>query len=82
MTTLCFNLKNEQKIKNGIERFLSKKVASKIANENFFLKEKKSITDPQSIWLKSFLKEFNAFVQLIEHQTFWNVSQTWKAHFY
>ena len=58
LASFCFNLKNEQKIKNGIERFLSKKVASKIANENFFLKEKKSITDPQSIWLKSFLKEF------------------------
>ena len=58
LASFCFNLKNEQKIKNGIERFLSKKVASKIANENFFLKEKKSITDPQSIWLKSVLKEF------------------------
>ena len=58
LATFCFNLKNEQKIKNGIERYLSKKVARKIINKNFFSKEKKSITDPQSIWFKSVLKEF------------------------
>lgn len=58
LASFCFNLKNEQKIKNGIERFISKKVGSKITNKNFFLEEKKSITDPQSIWLKSVLKEF------------------------
>ncbi len=58
LSTFCFNLKNEHKIYNGIERYISKKVTGKITNKNFFLKEKKAITDPQSIWLKSVLKEF------------------------
>ena len=33
LASFCFNLKNEQKIKNGVERYLSKKVASKIINK-------------------------------------------------
>ena len=58
LASFCFNLKNKYKIRYGIERFLSKKTASKILKKKFFLKEKKAITDPQTLWLKTSLKEF------------------------
>ena len=34
------------------------KTASKILKKKFFLKEKKAITDPQTLWLKTSLKDF------------------------
>lgn len=58
LSTFCFNLNNDYKIKNEIERYISKKTTSKLINTNIFKKEKKAITDPQSLWLKTYLKEF------------------------
>ncbi len=58
LSSFCFNLENQYKIKNGIERFISKKATSKLIKQNFFQNEKKAITDPQSLWLKTYLKEF------------------------
>ncbi|MDC1128479.1 asparagine synthase (glutamine-hydrolyzing) [Candidatus Pelagibacter sp.] len=58
LSSFCFNLENRHKIRNGIERFISKKSTTKIVKQNFFLKEKKAITDPQTLWLKTHLKEY------------------------
>ena len=54
----CFNLNNNQKYLNGISRHLIKKIFEKEKISNFFTKNKKSIVDPQTKWLKTSLKEF------------------------
>ena len=58
LASFCFHLKNNLKIRNGIERYISKNALSKIISKNLFNKEKKAITDPQSQWLKSYMKDF------------------------
>ncbi len=58
LSTFCFNLNNKYKIKDGVERYISKIATSKMIKKNFFSKEKKAITDPQTRWLKTCLKEF------------------------
>ena len=58
LASFCFHLKNNLKIRHGIERYISKNALSKITNKNLFNKEKKVITDPQSHWLKSHMKDF------------------------
>ena len=58
LSSFCFNLENKYKIRNGVERYISKKSTNKIMKKNFFSKEKKAITDPQTTWLKTLLKEF------------------------
>ena len=54
----CFNLQNEFKLKNGINRWIMKKVLKKIRKNLKFEKNKKSIADPQSQWLKTDLKDY------------------------
>jgi asparagine synthase (glutamine-hydrolysing) len=54
----CFNLQNEFKLKNGINRWIMKKVLEKISKNLKFQKNKKSIADPQSQWLKTDLKDY------------------------
>ena len=58
LASFCFHLKNNLKMRNGIERYISKSVASKIIRKNLFTAKKKAITDPQSNWLKSHMKDF------------------------
>ena len=58
LSSFCFNLKNEYKIKDGIERYISKKAIGTMIDSSIFSSEKKAITDPQTIWLKTHLKEF------------------------
>lgn len=58
LSSFCFNLENNFKIRNGVERYISKKATSRLINQNFFSKEKKAITDPQTKWLKTNLKKF------------------------
>ena len=54
----CFNLHNEFKLKNGINRWIMKKVLKRISKNLKFQKNKKSIADPQSQWLKTDLKDY------------------------
>tara|TARA_B100000989_G_scaffold21727_1_gene14257 strand:- start:24341 stop:26182 length:1842 start_codon:yes stop_codon:yes gene_type:complete len=58
LSAFCFNLRNDYKIKDGIERYISKKATGKMIKKEIFSKEKKAITDPQTKWLKTHLKEF------------------------
>ena len=53
-----FHLKNNEKFKNQQSRYLFKKTFQKEKVENFFIKNKKSIVDPQTFWLKNQLKEY------------------------
>ena len=58
LASYCFHLENNLKIRNGTERYISKSAVSKLITKNLFTKEKKAITDPQSYWLKSYMKDF------------------------
>ena len=54
----CFNLQNEFKLKNGVNRWIMKEVLKKIRKNLKFEKNKKSIADPQSQWLKTELRDY------------------------
>ncbi len=53
----CFDLKNQEKFYEGETRYLFKKVYEKDMRRNF-TKQKKSIVDPQTYWLKNELIDF------------------------
>ncbi len=57
LAKFCFNLANDYKIKNNITRYISKESIKKLSYKNFFDKQKKTITDPQSEWLRTSLKD-------------------------
>ncbi len=58
LAKFCFNLPNQFKIKNNITRYISKESIKKYSDKNFFANQKKTITDPQSEWLRTSLKNF------------------------
>tara|TARA_Y100000590_G_scaffold28826_2_gene32268 strand:- start:6593 stop:8434 length:1842 start_codon:yes stop_codon:yes gene_type:complete len=58
LAKFCFNLTNQDKIKNRITRYISKEALKKYKTKGFFDKQKKTITDPQSQWLRTSLKDF------------------------
>ncbi len=58
LAKFCFNLPNDFKIKNNITRYISKESIKKYSSKNFFANQKKTITDPQSQWLRTSLKNF------------------------
>ena len=53
----CFDLKNEEKFYEGETRYLFKKTYEKDIKRNF-TKQKKTIVDPQTYWLKNELIDF------------------------
>jgi asparagine synthase (glutamine-hydrolysing) len=67
----CFNLKNNFKIYLGQNRWIMKKVLKKIEKNIKFTKNKKTIADPQSNWLKNELKEY--FIDNIRSTNFRNI---------
>lgn len=58
LASFCFNLENKYKIRGNTERYISKNAINSLVKKNFFSKEKKAITDPQTSWMKTYLKEF------------------------
>ena len=55
----CFNLPNEYKFKDTVSRFIFKQVAKKKYFEKHkFEVSKKTIADPQKIWMKTHLKDY------------------------
>ena len=54
----CFNLPHDLKFNNGISRFLFKNIIMDINSDLKLSKNKKTIVDPQSKWLKTHLKDF------------------------
>ena len=58
LASFCFNLENKYKIRANTERYISKNAISSLVKKKFFSKEKKAITDPQTSWMKTYLKEF------------------------
>jgi asparagine synthase (glutamine-hydrolysing) len=68
----CFNLPNEYKFKDNISRFIFKQVAKKKYFSKYkFEVSKKTIADPQKIWMKTHLKEY--FLDAINSTTFKNL---------
>lgn len=67
----CFNLKNNFKIYLGQNKWIMKKVLKKIEKNIKFTKNKKTIADPQSNWLKNELKEY--FIDNIRSTNFRNI---------
>jgi asparagine synthase (glutamine-hydrolysing) len=58
LASFCFNLENKYKIRANTERYISKNAINSLVKKKFFSKEKKAITDPQTSWMKTHLKEF------------------------
>ena len=54
----CFNLKNDEKYSNGMSRHKLKQIFKNTKISKYFTKNKKSLVDPQKIWLKSYLKDY------------------------
>lgn len=54
----AFNLPNEYKFKDLKSRYIFKDLFSSIAKKNQFEFSKRTIADPQKIWLKTHLKDF------------------------
>jgi len=54
----CFNLKNNDKYLNGISRHVLKNIFNKEKISKYFTIDKKSIVDPQKLWLKTHLKDY------------------------
>ena len=54
----CFNLHNNYKINNGVNRWILKKVLNKKINKINLNKEKISVADPQTYWFKSDMKDY------------------------
>lgn len=67
----CFNLKNDFKIHLGENRWIMKKVLKKMQKNIKLSKNKKTIADPQSKWLKTELKEY--FMDNIKSKNFKNI---------
>jgi len=67
----CFNLDNEFKLKNNINRWILKEVLKKRNKFLKFKKNKKSIADPQTNWLKTDLKDY--FMDNIGSKDFHNL---------
>ena len=67
----CFNLDNELKLKDNINRWIMKEVLKKRNKSLKFKKNKKSIADPQSHWLKTELKDY--FMDNIGSRDFYNL---------
>jgi asparagine synthase (glutamine-hydrolysing) len=67
----CFNLKNDFKIKPNENRWIMKKVLKKMKKNLNFSKNKRTIADPQSNWLKTDLKEY--FMDNIKSKNFKNI---------
>lgn len=67
----CFNLKNDFKIKPDENRWIMKKVLKKMKKNLNFSKNKRTIADPQSNWLKTDLKEY--FMDNIKSKNFKNI---------
>lgn len=58
LAKFCFNLKNKYKFKGNQSRFILKKSYEKNNLNKFITKSKKAITDPQSLWMKTYLKDY------------------------
>ena len=69
----CFNLPNQHKFKNMDSRFIFKDVAKrKHLSKHKFELSKKTIADPQKIWMKTYLKEY--FLDAIDSINFRNLN--------
>ena len=58
LASFSFNLNNNYKIKNDINRYILKSIFKKYPFANFFSKQKKTIVDPQREWMRDQLKEY------------------------
>lgn len=67
----CFNLGNEFKLRDNINRWIMKEILKKRSKSLKFKKNKKSIADPQSHWLKTELKDY--FMDNIGSRDFHNL---------
>ena len=68
----CFNLPNNYKFKGDISRYIFKSVAKKKYLTKYkFEVSKKTIADPQKIWMKTYLK--NYFLDVINSTSFKNL---------
>ena len=68
----CFNLPNKYKFKGDISRYIFKSVAKKKYLTKYkFEVSKKTIADPQKIWMKTHLKDY--FLDVINSTSFKNL---------
>lgn len=58
LAKFCFNLNNKYKYRGKQSRYILKKSYEKSNLNKFITKFKKTITDPQSLWIKTYLKNF------------------------
>ena len=62
----CFNLRNSLKYKDYTSRWIMKQALKKTTKKIKIEKNKKSVVDPQTKWLKTHLKEY--FLIILAHQ--------------
>ncbi len=58
LAKFCFNLKNKYKFNGNQSRYILKKSYENNNINKFITKSKKTITDPQSLWMKTHLKDY------------------------
>ncbi len=58
LAKFCFNLKNKYKFSGNQSRYVLKKNFQNQKLNKFLTNSKKTITDPQSLWMRTSLKEF------------------------
>ena len=54
-----FSVPTKYKMINGIQRFILKRYSSKVIGKDLVFTNKKSIADPQTIWLKKYFKDYS-----------------------
>lgn len=67
----CFSLPNDLKFNNKNSRWVFKEATKKIYKNLKFTKNKKHIVDPQTLWLKTDLKDF--FLDILKSTSFKNL---------
>lgn len=58
LAKFCFNLENKYKYSGQQSRYIFKKYFKKNKLSKFVTRSKKTITDPQSLWMKTYLRDF------------------------
>lgn len=53
-----FSIPTKYKYVNGLQRFVLKRFCKKFLNKNIIFRNKKTIADPQSLWLKTVFKDY------------------------
>lgn len=66
----CFSIPNDTKIKNGELRFFMKESLNFLGKKKIILSNKRSIADPQRIWMRKNLNKL--FIKVFKSKTFSN----------